>query len=176
MRLRTCLAWLAALLVWGSAPAAAQTQTFATLDQRLKSGDVVLLTDLEGRTGKVKIISLTSSSMTINLGDTTEVVNEGRIRKLVRIDSKWDGVLIGLVAGAVPGSRVLRFSCAEFNTCGRGVVLGAVIFGAIGAGIGGAIDDKLTRTVYISPQKRATFTMTPIVSPRRQGATVSIRF
>ena len=159
------------------ASAAAQTVQFKELSLHIKVGDSVVVTDIEGRQGEGKVTDLTASTLTLRTDDArTFVLQERSVRRIVRVDSKWDGALIGFFAGALPGSKLTQFSCAEFNTCGRASAFGALIFGGLGMAIGAGIDEGRKKALYISPQGGKGLTVMPIAAGDRRGVMVSLRF
>jgi hypothetical protein len=172
-RLFACL--IAALAI--PASAAAQTIHFNELSRHLKVGDAIVITDAEGRHGEGKVADLTASAITLQTADTRKFVfQEHSVRNIRKVDSKWDGALIGFFAGALPGSKLTQFSCAEFNTCGRATTFGILIFGGLGMAIGAAIDESIKKTLYISPQSGKGLTVLPIIGGGSRGAMISLRF
>jgi hypothetical protein len=160
-----------------AASAAAQTVQFKELPRHLKVGDAIVITDAEGRRGEGKVTDLTASTITLQMADSRKFVfPERSVRNILKVDSKWDGALIGFLAGAVPGSRVTQFSCGEFNTCDRQALFGVLIFGGLGMAIGAGIDESKRKVLYLSPQSGKGLTVSPIIGGGSRGALISLRF
>lgn len=71
-------------------------------------------------------------------------------------DSKWNGFLIGFVAGAVPGVLVgmgIKTYCEnEARNCNGAVPVMGAIGGLAGGGIGAAIDGAIGNSLRHSPR------------------------
>ena len=138
---------LAALLVM-LLPAVAAAQepvtSFDQLNTRLKPGDTVWVTDAQGREITGKIRDLTPASLLLDAGGVPQDFKPARVG-IIQVqprDSRWNGVLIGAVAGLAIGAA----SCALNPECARDegglvITVGLGVIGtALGAGIGVLVD------------------------------------
>ena len=108
MAIRTTL--LSALVTVAFASSSfAQSETvvdsFARLGEVVEPGNRVVVTDEKGLQTKGKIRELTPASLRLLTGDMdrTETFPSERVARVSKIDSRLNGFLIGLAAGAVPG-------------------------------------------------------------------------
>lgn len=167
------------LFLPGGARAQNASSSFGDLPGLIKTDDAVLITESDGHRIKGKVVNLTPSSVTLLVdGVETRAFQEPSIRKIARVDSRWNGALIGIAAGAIPGSRIAQFSCGEgpSGTCERAAVAGALLFGGIGAAIGAGIDGLINKVVYISRQQPASLAVSPVIGRNRQGVLVAVGF
>lgn len=173
---------VAALVFLLCLPGGARAQNpgaFAELTGQIKVNDTVWVTESDGDRMKGKVVVLTLSSLTLlveNVG--ARAFPEISVGKIARVDSRWNGAAIGFAAGAIPGSRIAQFSCGEgpSGTCERAALVGAFLFGGIGAAIGAGIDGLINKTVYISGRQTASLTISPVIGASRKGVLVSIGF
>jgi hypothetical protein len=128
------------------APAAAQepVKGFDQLNTRLKPGDTVYVTDLQGREIVGKIRDLSPSSLRLDTGGAPLDFQAARLRTIrMRVsDPLSNGLLWGAVIGFVGGA----LSCALNPQCvgddaGGGITASLAVLGAAaGAGIGAGVD------------------------------------
>ena len=172
------LTWLVLIVALAPEHALAQTVQFAELSGHIKLGDSIAVTGGDGRRTKGRVTELTPSTLTLISETVTTTFDERTVRKIARIDSRWNGALMGFAAGAVPGARLAQFSCGEgpVGTCGRAGWAGALVFGGIGAAIGAGVDGLINKAVYVQRQRSARLTFSPVASTGWRGARVSIRF
>jgi hypothetical protein len=66
-------------------------------------------------------------------------------------DSRWNGFLIGVVAGAVPGVLlglgVKRYCSNEARSCDSAVPLAGALGGLVGGFVGAAVDDSIGNSI-----------------------------
>ena len=139
-----------------SASDAQAVSTFEQLSDAVKAGTVVFVADESGQVTRGKITQLSPVSIAIltSRDERTMRFDANRVRMVSRVDSKWNGFLIGAAAGAVPGAMLgvgFKTYCEnESASCpGAPVYLGVVsglIGGWIGAGIDGLINGQ--KVVY----------------------------
>ena len=163
----------------------AYAQPSSLLGEVVRKGQTVEVIDDEGReiTGKVSLVSQAALHL-VSDGTATEIPF-ARITQIARpTDSLANGALIGLAAGAafgVLGATVGTGDCDDyFGPCFEGpryVIGSALIFGAIGAGIGVGIDALVrhNRIVYRRDAK-LTARVVPIVGRGRAGAAMTLRW
>ena len=128
--------------------------SFARLSEVLKPGNVVFVTDENGAQTKGKVRELSAASMqllTPGMYEKSVVFPSERVVRVSKIDSRWNGFLIGTAIGAVPGIILgSLFNEYCYNEGGGhcpgmiAVVGGAtgLIGGWIGYGIDGAINGQ----------------------------------
>lgn len=175
------LIWLVVILAVAPASAVAQTITFVELPNHIKPGDIVSLTEADGRRTEGRVTTISTGSLGLQVNATeTKAFPEAAVRRIVVKDSKRNGALIGLVAGAVPGVALgmgFKTYCEnEASRCDAAPLLTGAVFGAIGAGIGAGIDGLIHRSLKVSSAQVNRVTLAPVVGIHRQGIVVSIRF
>jgi len=181
------LATLFATVLWVPAMAAAQepVKSFDQLNTRLKPGDVVWLTDAEGREIKGTIRGLAPGSLRLEAEGAAREYPMSRVQTIRarRKDSLKNGVLIGAVAGFAGGAA----SCLANPQCSgdeaaAGVTIGLAIVGAAaGVGIGAAIDAAVKGPKLVVYQRSGTgaqarFSIAPLIAPHAKGVAVSFAF
>jgi hypothetical protein len=167
------------------APCAAQepVRDFSQLNTRLKPGDTVWVTDAQGREVKGKVQSLAPEALTLT-GDGSRNFGTGDVRviRMREDNSLRSGALIGLGVGVILGT----LSVAAFEGTGGDYAWGAVIGGAICAGIGVGIDALIPGkklVAYRAPgtpgstgSAQARLSIVPVITPRTKGVAVSFAF
>ena len=131
-------------------PAAAQdvVGAFADLRKMVKQGHTVFVTDDKGERTKGKITELSDTSLQIMTGGIrgrTLTFNADRVARVSRADSRWNGFVIGAIAGAVPG-LILGHGFKQWcinesgSHCDNQYAYWGGFLGLVGGGIGAAID------------------------------------
>jgi len=145
------IAFLGVLLTVASA-ASAQTvvDSFARLPEVVKKGNVVMVTDEKGQQTKGKISELSPASLTILHGgfEQPSVFPSDRVMRVSKIDSRLNGFLIGLAAGAVPGILLgmgFKSWCVNESghNCWAAIPYTTALLGLGGGWIGFAIDGAI---------------------------------
>jgi hypothetical protein len=171
------IGWLSVVLtVLFAASSAAQpvvVDSFARLSEVLKPGNVVFVTDEKGAQTKGKVTELSPASMqllTPGMYERTVVFPSERVVRVSKIDSRWNGFLIGTAIGAVPGLILAHY----FNQYCKNETAGycPVIFvyaggatGLIGGWIGYGIDGAINGQTLVYAR-----------APRPPGLSFSMRF
>jgi hypothetical protein len=174
---------LAALMVAAAVlPKTAHGQTpahtFDGLEETVRRGDTVVVTDETGRTTKGTVSDLTGSALTLTVGKETptQVFTPDRTTRIVRRDSLQEGILIGLGAGVVVSWTMIRSTCGPpgFDPeCSANMFVATVPLSlGVGGGVGALVDAAIRKTVYRSQRSQVTFV--PVVSGDQRGALVSI--
>ena len=159
--------------------------TFEQLHARVKPGDMVIVTDAEGRDVRGRITVLSPSSLAIDVDGRTSEWIQGDVR-LIRHrkpDSLVNGTLIGLGVGAGVGvglgigvaTTELYYGASGDSDATVVVILGA----ALGAATGLAIDAARRDDVVVFRAGGATtasLRLMPLVTPRAQGIRVAVVF
>lgn len=117
-RIHPGLALLLIVLWPGAGAAQTVASSFDELQNVLKTGETVSVTDDSGRRTKGKVVDLSASSLVLLVGrkDQSRVFTVDGTTKIVRHDSLDNGVLIGLGAGAASGWGWLRAACGPLVT------------------------------------------------------------
>ena len=176
------LAIISLLLAFALAAAQEPVRDFSQLNTRLRPGDTIWVTNAEGREVKGTILSLAADELTLE-GRTGRSFGAPDVATITvrRADSLRNGALIGLGIG----SGLVLVGClanAESGDAGW-CVLGAAIYGGIGAGIGVGIDALIPGkklVAYRAPGSPgpapARLSIAPVVTPRAKGVAVSYAF
>ena len=175
--------------------AQAASTSFDELRSRLKPGDTVYVSDMDGRLTRGKLGELSASSLELLVpekrADGRDVLvpkprlSERDIREiqLERHDPIINGVLIGLGAGAASGAWGAVEEC-RWENCGsdrtRTIAGNTAMFAAIGAGIGAWIDwlrsSNERVTVYLAAANRSSRGRMFAPLSASGGLGISIRF
>jgi len=178
-------------LAWALVPAnaAAQTaQSFENLQQRLKTGQTVLVSDASGRRIKGKVAVVDPSSLTLVTEETTRdaagrerrtwtgrrTFVESSIDEVRRPNSVRTGALIGAgVGGGLALWDYLIDPSEPSNAAITGTLVGLGL--VIGAGID-ALVHKGGELVYRAPHRTPNLAVSPLIARERRGVWVSLRF
>jgi len=167
------IALFASLIFAASASAQEPVDAFSRLPERVKPGTVVIVIDEKGQGTKGRITDLSPTSLQIMTTGWTErhlSFPADRVWHVNKVDSKWNGFLIGAAIAAVPGILLgVGFTTYCENESAHcpgapayfGTTLG-LIGGWIGYGIDGLIDGQ--QAVYTRK------------SAKPPGIGISIRF
>lgn len=163
-------------------PAVAQTEGLL-LNGVLRRGQTVEVIDDQGRETYGRIRALSSAVVTLERdGESTDVPFD-RIAQISRPhDTLANGAWIGLGAGAAFGllAGTVGSSCEADYYLGcpneaQWAVASTLVMGAIGAGVGVAIDAMIhrERVIYRRDAHRQT-RVAPVLGPASVGATVAV--
>jgi hypothetical protein len=173
----------AALCMPASAAAQEPVKSFDQLNTRVRVGDVVWVTDAQGRQVTGMIRELHDASLTLD-GDGTARYEADRVRLIQRrTKSVGKAALWGLFIGGAAGMLLVVVAtpgeCVS-DCIGRGweIGLGAGACGGIGAGVGAAVRAALParrKEVYRAPGASggARLSVAPVITPRTKGVAVS---
>jgi hypothetical protein len=120
----------AVVAVLVSIPAAAQN-----------AGDTIFVTDRNGIQTDGVLLRTAVEGLTLLVHGQERLIPASGVGRVEKRDSRWNGMLIGAVPGALIGLMGAGASCSPH--CGRDVPIAALINGAIGAGIGALIDSQI---------------------------------
>ena len=152
-------------------PAAADPE-FVRLQEKLKEGDKVIVTDLQGQSVKGHFGGVSAEQITVLVDGTSRQFPAESVRQVKR---QRMGVMLGALIGAgVGGAMAAFFSTWDANEGGMGgAVMGSLGLGlAAGVGIDAAVN--IPRTVYTREAGRVG--VVPIVTPGQIGAGFAVRF
>ena len=175
------LAALSLLLAVAMAAAQQPVRGFDQLDTRLKPGDTIWVTDMQGREVKGKVASIDAGAIRLR-GDTPRAIGaaDTAIVRHRRPDSLLSGTLIGFGVGAGLGLGFGNFS-GQWQWSDAAV--GALMIGSLGAGIGVGIDALIPgkkQVVYRAPgpggAPHARLSIAPVVTRGSKGLAVSFAF
>ncbi len=147
-----------AVIVSGGCAARQPARAFLDLQERVRSGNTVYVTDYAGMEMKGKIVDLSASALVLDVNGTHRRLDQGTVQSVQRRgDSLWNGMLIGVAVGASamlladpryePCANDAQKLCANAQMAQRVLAIG--IMGATGA----AIDALISRRhyVYLAP-------------------------
>jgi hypothetical protein len=177
-------------LAWAGT-AAAQNEasgivpTFATLPDKIRVGQIVLVTDATGRETKGKVTSVSGTALTLATTRTVVVVAPGRARddwsgsetftpggvtRIRRPGPVWDGAVKGLVTGiGIP----LLFGAWREPSILPPLFLFA---GGIGGAIGFAIDAAFGPATVYRSDRGATISWVPLIGKGTRGIGMQVAF
>lgn len=167
--------------------AQAPVESFAQLPEVLKVGTIVYVQDETGVRTKGKIRELLPASLTLVTVDGHRQQRPflaDRVARISRVDSRLNGFLIGLTAGAVPGAMLghgfATYCENESAHCPAAPYIFGATFGLIGGWIGFEIDDAINGQTLVfrraGPSSAAKIQIEPVLTSRSTGARVSIAF
>ena len=136
---------------------------------RVRSGQLVRVTQLDGSRVEGALASLTSGELTVE-GAQPVTIRRDAVRVFEVRDSPREGALVGLAVGSVAGLFGGHL-CLEDNAC---TWTPALVAAGIGAGIGALIDRATPwRTTY---RQQPRLSVAPLVARRGGGLMVQWRF
>jgi hypothetical protein len=170
--------WILALfgLITGvtASPARAQlVQSFPELQLRLDLQDKVTVIDTGGTTWRGRLIQVTREQLVVRVDSRDVALGRDRVQQVrVCCDSLLNGTLIGLGAGATLGA----LAAVDFSGHRRAgdAVAGALIFGAIGTGLGLGFDALIRGDVVI--YRAAPLTIDVVTSAARRRVELMVRW
>ncbi len=175
MRFATMALMSVPLLMPSTSATAQPVTTFEDLGLRVDLGDRAHISLPGGGRFSGRVVDLTRDAIEIesSAGRRRFVAAEvGRVE--VSGDSLRNGAVIGLASGALFGG-LFASGFSDHPSAGD-VMVGAAIFGGIGAGIGLGIDALIrgNRLVYRAAPPRAS--LVPVITPRAVGLTAAFRW
>jgi len=160
-----------------TAPAAAQTAaSFEELPSVLRKGDLVTVTDDQGRRLGGRILDLSPSGLSLEYTGARIDLGADQVASIRhrRFDSLQNGTLIGVGIGAIPGF-LLGAAAWESGGFGYAMALGLGVGGGIGALVDASIRES--RVVYRpTGAARQRWAVAPLLSAHRRGVAVSFGF
>jgi hypothetical protein len=102
-------------------------------------------------------------------------LTESSVTQVRRVDSVWQGALIGYAAGFGLGIAACRAN--ESECVPEAAVLSTTLLGGL---VGVSIDAAIRKTVYLNAthrgRGRAMITFLPLINMKTTGASASLRF
>ena len=185
MRLTPKTLFIACLPLFLATAAAAQPPagSVGELEQQLKRGQEVIVTDAEGDRTKGRITEISSAGFTLSVADGFDERSQsfaaGTVASVRKTDPVWNGLLLGLGAGLAATELWVYDQCG-----GRGsdreceVIVSLVGWTALGIGgaVGGALIDKFHNKLIYRAGSKTVVTVRPHVGLTRQAVAVSLSF
>ena len=167
---------LAAMAVTASL-AEAQRVTFDRLALQLNQGDTITVTHSDGRRLRGRIVDLSASTLALQIDGRRRDLDGGDISVIRHRerDSLTNGAAIGFGSGV---AIIVGLSAHHGGFDPAGFVIFSSLFGAAGAGIGAGLDalHEESRVVYRAAPSDRRLAVSPVVTPERQGVSVSLGF
>lgn len=181
------LAFTLVIAYAASSFAQAPVESFAQLPEVLEVGTMVYVQEETGVRTKGKIRDLSPASLTLFTVDGHRQERSfpaDRVARISRVDSRLNGFLIGLTAGAAPGAMLghgfTTYCENESVHCPAAPAIFGATFGLIGGWIGFNIDGAINGQTLVfrraGPTEAAKVHFAPALTDRSTGARVSIRF
>ncbi len=152
--------------------------TAERLAYRMRFGDTVYVRRANGATVKGRVTDFDGD--VLHIDDRTLSLSGSEGDKIERIDLRVeDSLKNGVLIGAGIGASLVTLACLS-DECGGGgyVVVGAVLYAGIGAGLGALFDILLNdrELIYVAPDSRSGLKLlaAPILSQDRKGILISI--
>jgi len=181
---------LAVVLMPLEARAQAVAASFDQLQQVLRQGDTLDITDRHGTRIEGRVVDLSDSALELQLNPGADSRQPGTVNRrlteqdvagvqVVHRDSVLNGTIIGLGAAAFPGIVLIEYgrqATRDGYSTGAGIsTAGAILIGA-GAGIGALVDAGLHRrtTVFQTTEPRSHVSVFPLLSPTAAGVRVAM--
>jgi hypothetical protein len=174
---------LVALLIPTRSGAQSPATTFADLQRVLQAGQEVLVTEADGRRTRNIVVAVTRSELVVRsksvwsfngLGPQRTLM-EWSVARVRRVDSLWQGALIGYATGF--GLGVAACNAHPSDCVPMYVVVGDTL---IGGAVGATIDALIRKTVFLKsaprPFGRATITLSPSFGTKTSGASLTLQF
>jgi hypothetical protein len=155
--------------------------SFNELRLLVRPGDTLAITSTAGPEVTGKLVDLSPGRLVVRVGEGQQEWREGdvvRIRQR-RGDSLANGAWwgLGIGAGTALALGIVAYEMDDEPSAGAVAALTA-IYGGMGAGIGAGVDALISKRVVIFERQsaRTSLVVTPILSPGRKGALLSIGF
>ena len=175
---RTIILVLAAVVAVTASLAEAQRVSFDRLALQLNQGDAITVTHGDGQELRGRIVDLSSSTLALEADGLRRDLDRGDISVIHRRerDSLTNGALVGFASGV---AFIVTFVAGNGGSATAPYALPwYALFGAAGAGIGAGLDSlhQGSRVVYRAAPSDRRLAVSPVVSPERQGVSVSLGF
>jgi hypothetical protein len=146
------------------------------LSTKVKRGDTIYVLDTNARETKGILAEASESSIRLLVKGQIREIPAGDVQRVVRRghgDTLKNGALIGAAFGAFVGGAAAVQECGCPEGAAMLAVVGAGIYGAIGAGIDALIPG---RTVVYRATPQRTVRLAPVLSGHQAGARLSVAF
>ena len=150
LRLSIAIAAVSATAACGAARAPLTT-SFAQLPDHLNVGDTVTVEGTNGAEVRGRVVRMAPDALVVSGPSAERMLDAGGVLRISACcDSLRNGTLIGLGSGAALGALF----GAGFNARGDDAIVGALIFGGIGAGLGIGLDALARLTDWYTAPRR----------------------
>jgi hypothetical protein len=182
-----CIGALAGVVMFATI-AGAQTSSFRDLPSGIKVNQTIEIETDNGGLVTGKVAEITPTSITVLRRPAPAVdgtrpnqlerltVSEQGVRRIRRMDSLWNGAVIGFVAGAIPASYIFQFGCGEDGSCGSAGAMGLLIGGGVGLAVGAGVDGLLHKTLYEAAAAPNSIAFAPMIGGGRRGVSLTVKF
>lgn len=174
------LTWLVVLVFPVVAPAQGVAENLSELRLLVRAGDRLKVRDAQGHEARGRLVSISPTTLRLSVGSQPREWQAADLDSIWarRGDSLGNGAYWGLGVGAIIGGLAAG-GLSEGHDTAAAAALGALVYGAIGAGIGVGIDAMITgdHVVFARPGRGSVLLrVEPWVTPRVQGAAVRLGF
>jgi hypothetical protein len=172
------LTTLAAMAIPAGVGAQTSIQSFEGLQRVLKPGEMVVVTDTNGRETRGTVRDVSASSLVI-LSSDARTFAEPAVLRIRRTDRLANGTLIGLGIGAAVGLIGLASTAGKGDAVYFWEFIGVWLCPASGAGLGAIVDHAIgNELIYNAPTRggAGTVTVSQRFAKRPVGLSVSFRF
>lgn len=154
------------------------------LDQKLRFGDIVQVTNLRGEKIQGKVLQVSGSSLALESGRNRmdfsgDAILEIRKRKK---DPWWNGALIGGGIGVAAGLIAARNECGGNDSECSAIAIPVFVLPGIGIGAAaGALIDRSIRKLEIvftsvAPPSSTAIRISPVLSREGKGVRLTVSF
>jgi hypothetical protein len=156
--------------------------TFSELQTHIAPDQTLSITARDGSRTTGKLVSIAGTSLTLRLPDSAaRQFAQSDVARIRSRDSLWNGLLIGAAVGGLPFALLADEGCTAPNAVpdcvkvsrGEAIALTAGIGAVLGAGLDFAHRKRVFESAAIP---RVSVTLSPAVSPRRVGITLTARY
>jgi hypothetical protein len=152
--------------------AATPDPAFSRLQEKLREGDKVIVTDQQGRSTKGRLTSVSAEEIVLTVDGAPRQFPADTV---TRVKRQRTGVLLGALIGLGAGiaAAIPLYQLQENEGTYTGVVFGVIALG-VGSGIGIDALVNIPRTVY--KREPNNLALTPLVGPKHAGARLTVSF
>lgn len=166
------------MLLTANAFAQPSPPSFEGLRGRVRDGDTLEITRVDGRTFVGRVSRVSPEALTIDTRAGEETLTPSDAERIVRRDSLDNGLLWGLLGGLVASEMMLRSACGPRgydHECrvNAGLLLVPIGLGA-GIGVGLLADSGVKRTVFSAPGARVS--VAPVIGRKAVGVSAQLSF
>jgi hypothetical protein len=165
---------LAAVVFLPSTLNAQPTDRFEDLQHKLKAGQTVVITDANGGETRGKLTSISSSSLEV-LSDEKRAFEKTTVREVRKIDSVWNGVLIGAAAGGAVAVVGFLATQGSSDSAYGWAYIGSWL-APVGGALGGYFIDKQVGNgpMYRAPAGGSNLSLMLAADPRAERCSIGI--
>lgn len=152
---------------------------FEQLRASTRAGDTVYVTDDAGFEIKGKVLDLSPNALALMVDGQRREFGPARVRTIRKrhADPVWQGALIGAGIGMAPFLGYCVSATESGEKCSdQGSLI--AMYGALGGGIGAAVDALIRgkRSIYQAPGGPKTIKVSPVFSSKTRAVRFSVLF